>query len=1077
MKRKQFMAILLSAVLAVSTCVTTGGIGALAAENAEAGESAQESGETAEIADSAEQEEEPVAEETDSFLEQEEELADAVADQEEEQANAAAEPEPEEEITDAAAEPEEELTDAAAEPEEEIADAAADQESESEEAEKEVDTSAEAPADEHDQEQPAQEEDPAGTAVSEEIEESGEEEAGSNAGVNSLVVDGDTESYIQVYCAPGEAITLSVSAHSENEIHYTWSYGYYPVGDDSASYTFIPDQSRLVYLKVTDGITTVNMHFKVWVNHLTAHPEGSDWSYKYINAPVNEPLTLKVIAEADDKTQLTYEWMESDDGTDVPIEGATSSSYTIPSVAYKETEYVCIVRDQYNNEVRTYFDITPVINNLKAHPEGAEEDQHSIDINAGLNAPLTLKVIATADDTSQLTYKWYSNYGSDLISGANSDTYTIPKATDNDTILVIVRDQYENEVYVNFNISVYNLVNAYPEGAEEGSNEVEIVAEPNKPLTLKAIVEASDPSVLNITWNEYDEYGGYRTVQESSSPTYTIPSVNREGRYTCTIIDPDRDIRELTFNIRAENDLRVYPAGSQDSNSIRIPAAPDTEVTLKVTAKAKDTSGLNYTWFTEEDPDFALMYGNDFTVTVGEEEVTYYCVVTDQYGSADRAYFTIVPQKAASIYPEGAQEGESRAVLTVPQYKPYTLRVITGADDLSGWNFKWYAEYGDDVLIQQGNNPAYKISSVEQPGYYHCDVTSPYGIEKTVYFTVYIIPRLMEDAVITLSKTTYTYVGAEVKPSVKVVYKGETLKNNTDYYVIYHDNIDAGTAQAEVVGLRLDGSVFVPFKINKATQSPSVSFSGVCVGKSQAFAVKNAAGTLKVTPTTSTVAAAAVSGRSIKVTGKKVGTVELTITAAGNSNYKPASVKYKVKILPAATTKLTAANLATGIKLTWAKVAGANGYIIYRNGTKIKTITSGTTVTFNDTAANTNGTKYTYKIYAKATTGTSTLYKSVVTYKVARPAISSLLSTASKKMTAKWGRNTKATGYQIQYGLSSSFSGARTITISGNSTISKVIGSLTGGKRYYVRVRSIKKVGTVTYYSAWSAAKNVVVKR
>jgi hypothetical protein len=40
-----------------------------------------------------------------------------------------------------------------------------------------------------------------------------------------------------------------------------------------------------------------------------------------------------------------------------------------------------------------------------------------------------------------------------------------------------------------------------------------------------------------------------------------------------------------------------------------------------------------------------------------------------------------------------------------------------------------------------------------------------------------------------------------------------------------------------------------------------------------------------------------------------------------------------------------------------------------------------------------------------------------------------------------------------------------------------VIGGLTKGKKYYVQVRAFKKVGNVTYWSAWSTAKTVTIKK
>ncbi|MBQ2041211.1 MAG: hypothetical protein II482_03580, partial [Lachnospiraceae bacterium] len=207
----------------------------------------------------------------------------------------------------------------------------------------------------------------------------------------------------------------------------------------------------------------------------------------------------------------------------------------------------------------------------------------------------------------------------------------------------------------------------------------------------------------------------------------------------------------------------------------------------------------------------------------------------------------------------------------------------------------------------------------------------------------------------------------------------------------------------------------------------------------------------------------------------KVGTYKAVIKGKGlYTGEKTVSVK----VVPAATSSVTVTNLAKGTKVTWKKVTGATGYYVYRNGKQIKKITSGSTVSYTDTAANTNGTKYTYKIVAYAASGKSTLSKSKTFYRVSRPAISSLTSSAAGKMTVKWGKNTKATGYEIQYSKSKTFaSGNKTATVTRNSTVSKVISSLTKGKTYYVRVRTYKTVSGTKYYSAWSVVKSVKVKK
>ena len=266
--------------------------------------------------------------------------------------------------------------------------------------------------------------------------------------------------------------------------------------------------------------------------------------------------------------------------------------------------------------------------------------------------------------------------------------------------------------------------------------------------------------------------------------------------------------------------------------------------------------------------------------------------------------------------------------------------------------------------------------------------------------------------------------------------------------------------------------------VSKAAQSitAKAAASSVAVGKTTTVSITGAKGTKSYKSSDTTVAA--VNASTGLVTAKKVGTVKITATSAATSNYNAASKTVTIKVVPAATASLAAENQAAGIKLTWKKVTGANGYKVYRGTTLIKTITSGSTVTFADAKANTNGTKYTYKVVAKGTTGDSTLSRSRVIYRVARPAVSSVTNTAASKMTIKWGKNAKATGYVIHYSTDKTFkSGNKSVTVTSASTVSRVISSLTKGKTYYVRIRTYKTVGSAKYWSMWSAARSVKISK
>ena len=292
----------------------------------------------------------------------------------------------------------------------------------------------------------------------------------------------------------------------------------------------------------------------------------------------------------------------------------------------------------------------------------------------------------------------------------------------------------------------------------------------------------------------------------------------------------------------------------------------------------------------------------------------------------------------------------------------------------------------------------------------------------------------------------------------------------------------AGTTQITISAAETDNykatEKQITVTVTKAAQSitAKAGASPIAVGKTTTVSVTGAKGTRSFK--SSNTGIATVDSKTGRVTAKKVGTVKITAISASTSNYNSASKTVTIKVVPAATASLTAANQATGIKLTWKKVTGANGYKVYRGSTLIKTITSGSTVTYTDAKANTNGTKYTYKVAAKGTTGDSTLSKSVTVYRVARPAVSSAINSAAGKMTVKWAKNARASGYQIQYSTDKTFkTGNKAVTVAGASAVSKVIGSVAKGKTYYVRIRTYKTVGSAKYWSVWSAAKSVKITR
>lgn len=238
--------------------------------------------------------------------------------------------------------------------------------------------------------------------------------------------------------------------------------------------------------------------------------------------------------------------------------------------------------------------------------------------------------------------------------------------------------------------------------------------------------------------------------------------------------------------------------------------------------------------------------------------------------------------------------------------------------------------------------------------------------------------------------------------------------------------------------------------------------------------------------------------------GEVIAASNYTVTYSNNTNVGTATAKITFKGNYAGTVNKTFAikkfaapavskitkleNTTKGITVTWTVSANATSYEIYRSvngGRFVKADTlyiKGTgrqkTLGYADLKAKTNGGRYAYKIVAVRTLGNVTVRSAAgaakTAYYVAVPSNIKLVNSTARTIKVTYGRNAKAAGYEIRYSLKSNMAGAKVVKTKGASA---AIAKLTKNKRYYISVRSYKTVNKVTYYSAWSTSKNIVVNK
>lgn len=340
------------------------------------------------------------------------------------------------------------------------------------------------------------------------------------------------------------------------------------------------------------------------------------------------------------------------------------------------------------------------------------------------------------------------------------------------------------------------------------------------------------------------------------------------------------------------------------------------------------------------------------------------------------------------------------------------------------------------------------------------------------------------------------YTGNEICPELSITSDNYTLVEGVDYTVSYKDNIDFGTATAEIVGIGkyeylLDATInfnIVPGTVENmrciSTSSNSANIEWDAVYGATGYIIqilKNGkwtnAGTFADTNAT--------------VSGLAVGSLNyIHIAAYTNVNGKNYVGAYNKHIT--VSTQLGPVNPKVSkytnsyITLTWDKQTASNGYEVYRydSGKKkyvlYKTITSGNTNTCKITGLTSNK-KYTFKIRAYKLVDGKKSYasygSSVSQYtSVKKPTLKSATSPSTKRIKMTWSKVSGATGYQVMWSTYSDFSQNYLTKSVSSKYLSKTITTAKSKKTYYVKVRAYRTISGKKIYSPWSSKKTLKTK-
>lgn len=208
-------------------------------------------------------------------------------------------------------------------------------------------------------------------------------------------------------------------------------------------------------------------------------------------------------------------------------------------------------------------------------------------------------------------------------------------------------------------------------------------------------------------------------------------------------------------------------------------------------------------------------------------------------------------------------------------------------------------------------------------------------------------------------------------------------------------------------------------------------------------------------------------------------------TSLGNIQVGPSSQEIECALSLSKPT-LSYSSTSNKITLKWNGINGATGYQIFKYNytTKtyslINTVDGVTSATFENLSTNA---KYRYKVTAfRVKADGNVIYSSrsegLTCYTKPRaPKLKSAKYSSSKKIKVNWAKTSDVSGYQIQWSTKSDFSSNKKSVTVKSSVRTKTISTAKAKKNYYVRIRSYKTRDGVKYYSAWTSAKKVYVKK
>ena len=184
--------------------------------------------------------------------------------------------------------------------------------------------------------------------------------------------------------------------------------------------------------------------------------------------------------------------------------------------------------------------------------------------------------------------------------------------------------------------------------------------------------------------------------------------------------------------------------------------------------------------YLEEGVDFTCEYTNN--INVGTATIT--LTGKGSYSGSVEKTFQIVPPKYSMVSFSAQKEVPYNGQVSSVRIETFTVSGNDIKDNVNDYDIVYTTE--DRINL----------------GYIRFTVVGKNNLSGYTYNGYYkVVNGSIEQAVIDMPTTSYTYTGNEIVPSYSVSFNNNPLTLGTDYYAVITNNIDAGTATLTIYGL------------------------------------------------------------------------------------------------------------------------------------------------------------------------------------------------------------------------------------------------------------------------------------